>query len=179
VITRQFNLVILLSLCCFTQATTSAERQGEEYLLKAVFIYNFAKFTHWPVSVWDNTGRSLRICSIGNDNLANVLIKLHGRSLRDYPVIIEQLKDTSNLDTCHVLYFAYSLQNDIPSMLDSTRTKPILTVSELPGFAESGGMIELYQMDDRIRFKVNLQSIREAGLELSSSLLKLAVIVNR
>jgi hypothetical protein len=64
-------------------------------------------------------------------------------------------------------------------MLDSTRTKPILTVSELPGFAESGGMIELYQMDDRIRFKVNLQSIREAGLELSSSLLKLAVIVNR
>jgi hypothetical protein len=179
VITRQFNLIILLTLCCFSLTASSAEQQGEEYLLKAVFIYNFAKFTRWPVQVWDNTGRSLRICSVGNDNLTKVLVKLHGRTLRDYPVIIELLEDTSDLDSCHVLYLANSHKYDVLSIIDSIYSKPILTVSELPGFTESGGMIELYHNEDRIRFKVNLRIIRESGLDLSSSLLKLADIVNR
>jgi hypothetical protein len=129
--------------------------------------------------VWDNTGRSLRICSIGNDNLADVLIKLHGRTLRDYPVIIERLEDSSNLDSCHVLYLAKSLQYEMLSIVDSIHSKPILTVSQLAGFSESGGMIELYHKEDRIRFKVNLRLIRESELDLSSSLLKLADIVNR
>jgi hypothetical protein len=179
VITRQFNLVILLSLCCFTQATTSAERQGEEYLLKAVFIYNFAKFTHWPVETLTKDTHSLQICSIGNDELANTLARLHGMTLKDHPVNIKHKEVNSNLDTCHVLYLANSLQHKAIEIADSLNDTPILTISELPGFAEAGGMIELYQSDARIRFKVNLQVIRNAGLDLSSQLLKLAVIVDR
>jgi hypothetical protein len=178
VFTRQFNFVILLVLSCFSFAATGNEQPGDEHLLKAVFIYNFAKFTRWPDDAWDDINRSLRICFVGEDSLTAALVRLHGRTLRDNPVIIKQILDTTNLDQCHVLYLADSLQYEALEIVDSIRSKPILTISEQPGFSESGGMIELYQSDDRIRFKVNLLLTREADLDLSSRLLKLAVIVN-
>lgn len=160
-------------------AAISAEQQGDEHLLKAVFIYNFAKFTRWPAEIWNNNGHSLRICAIGDDKLTETLVRLHGKTLRDNPVIIEHIENTSSLDACHVLYLDKSLDYKMKEITDSIRTKPILTISESPGFAESGGMIELYRKEDRIRFKINLRLAREAGLDLSARLLDLAVIVNR
>jgi hypothetical protein len=170
---------MLLILSCSTLPTAYAEQPGDEYLLKAVFIYNFAKFTRWPADAWSSDRRSLRICSIGNDELSNALVRLHGRTLRDHPVIIEESKEPTNLDNCHVLYLASSLQQEMLEIVDSIRTKPILTISEQPRFANAGGMIEFYHIDDRIRFKGNLRTIRNAGLDLSSRLLKLAVIVDK
>ncbi|MEW8028670.1 MAG: YfiR family protein [Candidatus Thiodiazotropha sp.] len=178
VTTRLLTLISLLVLC-LSFATFAEEQQGDENLLKAVFVFNFAKFARWPAGSWAESGSSLKICSIGYDELANTLVRLHGRTLRDHPVQIVQREGTEQLDACHVLYLANSLQHDAIEIVESLRSKPILTVSEILGFSESGGMIELYQRDGRIRFKVNLHITREAGLDLSSRLLKLAVIVDR
>lgn len=56
---------------------------------------------------------------------------------------------------------------------------PALTIIEISAFSKSGGMIELYRVEGRINFKINLQITRQAGLDLSSRLLKLAIIVDR
>lgn len=177
--TRLLALIISLALNCLSFASYAEDQQGEENLLKAVFIYNFAKFTRWPDEVWDKSEPSVQICYIGFDDLTKALVRLHGRRLREYPVKIVQKENTSQLDTCHVLYLANTLIWETLHITDLIRSKPILTVSELPGFAEYGGMIELYQNDGRIRFKVNLQITRKAGLDLSSRLLKLATIVDK
>ena len=54
---------------------------------------------------------------------------------------------------------------------------PILTVSEIPRFASTGGMIELFREQDRIRFIINVKMARAAGLEISPNLLRLAVVL--
>jgi hypothetical protein len=155
------------------------EQQGEENLLKAVFIYNFAKFTRWPDETWAQNGSSLQICAIGYDPLVNALIRLHGMPLKEHPVNVELKENTAQLDSCHVLYLANTLNHETSQITHTLRTTPILTISEIPSFAESGGMIEIYHNDGRIRFKINLQNAREAGLDFSSRLLKLAIIVNK
>jgi hypothetical protein len=152
--------------------------QAEEKLLKAVFIYNFAKFTRWPDDIWNKNGPSLKLCSIGHDKLSEALEILNGRMLREHPVLIEQRVSIAQLDTCHVIYLANSIEHDITEITQAIRHLPILTISEISGFADSGGMIELYHNDGRIRFKVNLRNTRESGLYLSSRLLKLAIIVD-
>ncbi|MES9950024.1 MAG: YfiR family protein [Candidatus Thiodiazotropha sp.] len=177
--TRLLTLITLLAVGCITFAAFAEEQQGEENLLKAAFIFNFAKFARWPDGIWSEDRPSLVICSIGYDELANTLTRLNGRTLREHPVQIMQKQETDQLDVCHVLYLASSLKYEAIEITDLLKVKPILTISEIPGFAESGGMIELYQKDGRIRFKVNLHITREAGLDLSSRLLKLATVVDR
>jgi hypothetical protein len=179
VTTRQLALILLLILSCLPMALYAEEHQAEENLLKAVFIYNFAKFTRWPDDMWDERGPSLTICSIGHDKLSDALERLNGRMLRDNPVNIDQRESLTHLDTCHVLYLANSIEHEAIEITHTLRSKPILTISEIPDFAESGGMIELFHNDGRIHFKVNLHTTREAGLDLSSRLLKLAIIVDQ
>jgi hypothetical protein len=54
-----------------------------------------------------------------------------------------------------------------------------LTVSDIGGFAQAGGMIGLVEADQRIRFDINLATTHQANLKLSSQLLKLATIVEQ
>jgi hypothetical protein len=52
-----------------------------------------------------------------------------------------------------------------------------LTVSDIPSFTNSGGMIGFELIDNRVRFDVNLAAAEKAGLTLSSQLLKVATDV--
>ncbi|HEY8508099.1 MAG TPA: YfiR family protein, partial [Steroidobacteraceae bacterium] len=51
---------------------------------------------------------------------------------------------------------------------------PILTVSDARNFASRGGVIELFEQGNRLRFVVNVENARRAGLRISSMLLQLA-----
>ncbi|MBT2970029.1 MAG: YfiR family protein [Candidatus Thiodiazotropha sp. (ex Ctena orbiculata)] len=177
--TRLLIHFTLLMLWCIPPQANGVEQRSDENILKAVFIYNFAKFTRWPSETWTKNGTSLRICSIGNDELSQALVRLNGRKVRELPVTIEHREESNNLDNCHLLYLARSMQHLMLEINKSIRTKPVLTVSEITDFSKQGGMIELYRINSRIRFKINLQAAREAGLDLSSRLLKLAVDVKR
>lgn len=52
-----------------------------------------------------------------------------------------------------------------------------LTVGDVDGFVERGGMIELDTVGQRIGLRVNPEAVEGAGLQISSHLLKLARIV--
>ena len=51
---------------------------------------------------------------------------------------------------------------------------PMLTVGAVDGFLSRGGMVELVNVNDALRFDVNLTALRAAHLGLSSQVLKLA-----
>jgi len=53
----------------------------------------------------------------------------------------------------------------------------VLTVGEIPDFADYGGIINLYRSGDKFRFEVNLKAARRANLIISSSMLRLARII--
>jgi hypothetical protein len=61
--------------------------------------------------------------------------------------------------------------------IQAVRGLPVLTIGETPGFATSGGMINLVLEDNRVRFEVNVKAAKEADLNISSRLLALARIV--
>ncbi|MEW8499960.1 MAG: YfiR family protein [Candidatus Thiodiazotropha taylori] len=45
-------------------------------------------------------------------------------------------------------------------------------------FSQNGGMIELTQDQEKLRFIINLNTTRSSGLRLSSQLLDLAIIID-
>jgi hypothetical protein len=56
-------------------------------------------------------------------------------------------------------------------------TGSILTVSECDGFAQKGGVINFYPDGTRVRFEINPEAARRAGLKISSQLMSLGKIV--
>ncbi len=176
------RLLIYIKILAFslTAMTTSAAQDSEleAGLLKTVFVYNFAKFTRWP----DNQSKTMRnvlsLCYIDEDSLTYSLQKLAGRVLRGKPIKTVKIIDEMKLANCHVLYLAKSAQNRIPSILRSVKAKPILTISEIEGFSQDGGMIELTQDRDKLRFIINLNATGSSGLKLSAQLLDLAIIID-
>jgi hypothetical protein len=73
-----------------------------------------------------------------------------------------------------VLFICRSEEKNIRRILDQLRGKPILTISEIPGFIEQGGIIEFKKRTDTVRFGINPAAARDAGLKISSKLLKLS-----
>lgn len=175
------KLLICFCLLIFnvTQSASAQTRLQDEQLVKAAFIYNFAKFTRWPESTPNEAGSPLRLCTEGEDALIAELTRLAGKRIHERPVTVQALDESQPLDNCHLLYIAGSEINHYKKLLKSLSEKPVLTISEVANFASAGGIIELYREKNQISFTINLTSARKAGLVLSSRLLNLAKIIDQ
>ena len=175
-------LKLLTCVCLFVagtmQVATAQTRAEEDNLLKAAFVYNFAKFTNWPEGTWKQRNTPLNLCTAGKDGLVSKLEHLAGKIIKQRPVTILSLNDMQVPKNCHLLYIASSEKNHYKNILKSVRAEPVLTISELPHFARSGGIIEFDRRKDQTHFIINLAAAREAELVLSSRLLSLAEVIN-
>jgi hypothetical protein len=171
-------LFLCASLCAGGMPVAMADDSSDdENLLKAAFIYNFALFTHWPEIAPDAKGASLSLCIAGEDEVVDALVRLRGKTVKGRPLAIQTLKDVQGAaKSCHLLYVASTEKKNLANLMKLVRGEPVLTISELAKFAYSGGIIELYHENGRIRFIINLGVARKAGLEISPNLLKLATV---
>ncbi len=163
-------------------ATTSVHpcyAELTELQIKSAYVFNFIKFVEWP-SDTIKPGDRVRLCVIGNDELHASLSTLGGRKVGAYElqVMPSQLR-SDGLEACHVLYIGEQEQRRFLQIIRSLATAPVLTVSDIPNFAEHGGGIGLLYRESRMLFEVNLNSTRQAGLRLSSQMLNLAANIFR
>lgn len=157
---------------------TPAARINREYLIKAAILYNFAKFASWPETVFSHPGAPLRICVLGEDPFGAALDSLHGKQVRNRPLAISRVATVEEAPQCHILFVSASEEAQLPTILDYVGRLPILTVADMGRFANSGGIIALREVDNRSRIEINIGAAEQAGLKLSSKLLRLADMVS-
>ena len=76
---------------------------------------------------------------------------------------------------CHILFISGSEKGRLPQILKQLNGRNVLTVGEMPGFTETGGMINFVLEGTKIRFQINNEAANSAGLKISSKLLNLSV----
>ena len=158
-------------------APAAAAETSREYLIKAAFLYNFAKFTEWPAGSFPDSAAPLDVCVFGEDPFGGALESIAGKTIRGRRVAVHRVASIEAGAACHLLFISASEATRLAGILDSLRGRPVLTIAEMPGFARSGGIINLKtNADDRIRFEINNGIARRVGLRLSSKLLNLAEI---
>ena len=89
-------------------------------------------------------------------------------------ISIQRYSNIRNVQECHILFISRSEKERLPTVLNQLRQRHILTVSEIDHFTEQGGMIGLFIENNRIRFRINQDTIEAANLRISSKLLNLA-----
>jgi hypothetical protein len=160
-----------------TPEVACAEDKAEEYAVKAAYLFNFAKFVEWPPPALPTPQSPLTLCITGKDPFGDTLETVRDKSVRDRPLVIRRLSRLEEPTHCHLLFLSDSESTRLGQVLAKLKNGPILTVSDIPGFADAGGMIGLVNVGQRIRFEINLPTVQKANLKISSQLLKLAKII--
>ncbi|MGH9512733.1 MAG: YfiR family protein [Terriglobales bacterium] len=174
---REACLILLFFLSLLGIPLHGQQPHATESQVKAAYLYNFGKFVTWQAPVADK-GDSFEICVLGKDPFGVVLDStVSGETINDRKVTARKVSSLQDSENCRVLFISSSEQGRLKDILAAARTRGTLTVSDMPRFIEKGGMIQFVPQEDRIRFEVNLPATEEAGLTLSSELLKVATRV--
>jgi hypothetical protein len=171
------NLGVLMLAVLLPGGAARAEDDAEslEYPIVAAYVYNLTQFTVWPASV---PAGSFTLCVLGNNPFGELLTPLKQKTARGSPFTLRYMTSlTLAAGTCQVMFVAPSESGRLKAILAQLQNAPILTISNIEHFAESGGMVELSKDDTRIIMNVNNIAVQRAGLSISSKLLSLAHIV--
>jgi hypothetical protein len=153
---------------------------SSEYLIKAGFIYNFAKLVEWPAQAFTNPGQPIVIGVLGNDSFAAILERVvDGKKTDLHPFVVKRLKSPKESKdcSCHMLFIASAESSRADEIIQLLKGTSLLTIAETPGFTRQGGMINFVLEDSKVRFEVNVDAAKQGGLTISSRLLSLAKIV--
>ncbi len=171
---RGASLIAALVLLGSTRLLGDTSR---EYDVKAAFLYNFITFTDWPADDFTSPSSPYVIGIMGEDPFGPVIEQIvNGEQIKSRPLQVRRFKHLEDMQRVHILFLSSSESHHLPEVLRWLKGQPILTVSDIPGFAEAGGGIE-FLSDTRIKLLINPSALREANLTVSSKLLRLAQLV--
>lgn len=165
---------LLALVCALLWALASPGAQAQtvsESAVKAGFVYNFIKFTQWP---GQREGAPIRLCAASAQPLDGQLSLLQGRSLGSRVIYVRLATPPAEWRQCDVLFLGEGDADRLHLLSSRMASAPVLTLGDLPGFVDAGGMIGLRVEASRVRFDVNLNSAQLSGLVLNSQMLKLA-----
>lgn len=166
----------LSSLGIFVSSHTLSAPTTEQTVTVA-FLYNFLKFTDWPVAALNVD--TINICITDSTSFRDEFKAIVGRLAQDKSVEVKQIGLDDDLRQCHLLFLPQEEKLvRIREWLKNTDNLPILTVGSEATFLEMGGMIGLVNEANRLQFEVNLKSVNRVGLKLHAQLLNIARKVN-
>lgn len=172
------RLFIFTVLCgtILSAATPHAARAQapSEYEVKAAFLYNFAAFVEWPEA--PTTG-AVRIGIVSVDPPPELARVLRGRSVagRDIQVLVFAVGE--EIVPTDILFITADAATRLDAIAKQLKGHPVLIVGESDSFARSGGMVNFYVENSRVRFEINRNAAESVGLRMSSQLLRVARLV--
>lgn len=141
--------------------------------LKAAFLFNFVKFTAWPVDALPDAA-PLVMCVVNDRAIGQSLAAaVRGRTVLGRDIRVLETEDPNVFRTCHVIYVTGS-RALAAKALEVVRSAPVLTVSDQQAFTADGGMAQLHVQQGQLRFAIAVEAARAARLQISSKLLALA-----
>ena len=170
------SLGIFLCLLALTPRPASA--QSREYQVKAAFLFNFAQFVQWPEDIYATTNAPFSIGILGDDPFGPTLDEtIYGETIGNHKLIVRRSQKIADLGGCQMIFVSKSEKKHLAEILSALGSRPVLTISEVDGFARSGGGINFYLDGTKVRFEINPAAAQNDRLKISSQLLSLGKIV--
>jgi len=149
-------------------------QSASEYEIKAAFLSKFASFVQWPAEMDDGP---ICIGIIGADPFGRFLDQgVQGQKINGREFQVRRFQSVAQVNRCQILFISSSEKGKLREILSQLQGKPILTVGDMHGFCESGGVINLKMSDSGIRLEINTEAGEKGGLRFSYKLLRLAKI---
>jgi len=177
-VTRLFVCIVAALTWCSALKATETDTPMD-YQVKAAFLVNFPKFVDWKAGTFADTNSPIVVGIYGDDNMAGEFERMieGGRAVEGRPIVLQRITSEQQITNCQVLFIARSERHRTKAVIERTRGSGVLTVGETEDFLEEGGIINMVPRDRKIRLQVNLGEARDAHLNISARLLKVADVV--
>jgi hypothetical protein len=173
------NIMIVFCLVGFSSAVVSADQQkAGEYQVKALFLYNFLNFVEWPAGSSFNSSPAINVCIVGDDPFGDALNDIRNETVKGKKLAIRIYRPFDEPEGCHLLFIPASEKGRTGQILRPVREANVLTISDTVEEGRQGAIISFFIEQKKVRFAINMEAARRAGLKISSKLLRLAKIVN-
>ena len=148
-----------------------------EYEIKAAYLYNFISYINWPEQALPPAGGTITIGVLGQNPFGAALAPLGGKRIKGRILAVKECASPADAADCQIVFICPSEKLRVAEILQGLKDAKVLSVSEIDGFAERGGMINFISEHNKVRFEINSEAARRTGLTISSDLLKLAHLV--
>ncbi|MCG8696412.1 MAG: YfiR family protein, partial [Bacteroidales bacterium] len=147
-----------------------------EYEIKSAYLEKISRFIYWPGTI--DSSRYFIIGIAGNNPFKTIIYNdYQTRFIKNKPVKIKEVTNKKDIQGCHLLFIPKDIENDLESYIQASQLYHTLIISEKDGWAEQGIHINFYIRDDKVRFEINVESLKKSGLKAESMLLDYARIV--
>src|SRR5881394_4001181 len=114
--------ILMLLLGVASHANAQDSSASSEYLIKAGFIYNFARLVEWPATAFAQPDSPIVIGIVGTDPFGPIIDKvLEGKKVNGHSFLIKRLKPTADVKECHILFVGSSLGSHIADTIRLTK----------------------------------------------------------
>ena len=138
-------------------------------------MYNFARFTEWPTDAFVSESAALVIGVAGDEVLRrNVDNVIRGKFAGIRALKTRQVKNPNDMASIQMLYIGGTAASRAEEFVQALNGGPVLTVGEVDGFVDKGGMINFLIADNRLRFEIGWDATEQSRLKVSSRVLTLA-----
>lgn len=149
----------------------------EEGDLKAAIIFNILQFVDWPPEMRPETGGALAFCVGPDSSMHSALKALNDRPIRGYRFEVRDAPQADTTKACHAAFVDAGDRERKAAISKALRANGVLVFSDDVEVPADVAAVVLQRAGNKIAFDVNLQAVREARLQVSSKLLRLARVV--
>lgn len=132
-------------------------------------VYGIIGYTRWP-----QQPAVLRLCVIAPTEYADLLWHDNPREIGQPVQVTRLLASNPQLESeCEAIYLGILPDEQRQALFARLVGKPILTISETTRECSEGSLFCLGIADERVAFKVNLDSVARSGLRIHPNVLQL------
>ncbi len=163
---------------CVASAPLSATPTVTETSLKSALLLKLVRYVYFP---GDQQPEAPLLCVLGETGLTPVLEQLTAALPDERPVQLEQPADATAARHCQLVFIAQSEQRRLTGILRELDGAPVVTLSDMDGFANRGGMVELSwdeHTGNQILLLIHRKNAARQGIQFNAQLLRLATLVD-
>jgi len=172
--TRARAIAFATAACCAAALPARAGQRSStaEDEIKATFLLNFTRFVEWPAN---GAAGPFRLCTLGSPAFAAAVSRtIAGESTDGRPIAQATPGTPEEARTCHILFVSRLENGHVDRWVAAVHGQPVLVVGETKSAADAGAAITFVVENNRVKFDVNDQAAAQAGLKISSKLLRVA-----
>lgn len=141
-------------------------------------IFKLIDFIQWPEDSFENQSAPFTLGILGENYFEGIFEPFSGRQIQNRPFTVRYVREPQDIGSPQILIITASERKRAGEILKRLADRPIMTIGSFPDFAELGGLINFYRKpNNRIGFKINLDTKEKSGLKISAFLMKIGKIV--
>lgn len=169
------NSIIRIALVAIFALSFSGSVFAQMAKFQALYIFNFAKNTSWPMS---DANKNLVITIIGDKELVQELRELAStKTIANRNVVVRSAASVASVGKSDIICLGESKSEQISLVVNDQAGKNTLIVSSKQGQCANGAGIAFTKDNGKLGFEISNKNIQKNGLHMNQRIMKLGTEV--